>query len=792
MAFLSIVLSSFTIHKVKVTSIEDKFHSLTGIRDSKAKQITTFFDERNADVKVLARSANVHTLVEDLIHVHNVLKVKANAKYPVTHVLAKEKTNLHENFFQGYMHDYGYYDIFIVCAKHGHVMYSAAKESDYGENLVYGDLKDSGLFNVWKKVKETKKVSFVDMEPYGPSANAPSMFVGSPIYFDGELKSILVFQISDKSINNIMQFRKGYGTSQEDYLVGPDSLMRSDSYLDKQNHSLLASFANPSSGKVDTVASINALAGKSNTEIIIDYNGNPVLSSYAPIKIGDSINWAIISEIDEAEVLEIPNNIRNIIIMISFVIFIIITLIAIFIINKSIVNPLVSLQSGLVSFFEYINKEKSDVNPLEIKSNDEIGLMSTVINENIQKVKDGIQTDNELLEDAKNVLSRVKNGWYSQLIEKSTTNDSLESLKNDVNTMIVATRENFITVNKSLKEYSDYNYLNELKVNNIEKDGVFEQLILDINSLRTAITQMLIENKKNGLIIYNSSNILLSNVDTLNQSSNEAAASLEETAAALEEITGNVTSTTEKISEMSNFASEVTNSATQGEELANKTTFAMDEINVQVSSISDAISVIDQIAFQTNILSLNAAVEAATAGEAGKGFAVVAAEVRNLANRSADAAKEIKTLVENASAKANEGKIISDNMIKGYSSLNSNIDKTIDLISDVASASKEQQLGIIQINDAINSLDQQTQKNAAVANETKGIAINTSTIANSIVSSANEKEFVGKNDIDVPKVNKPKLEIITKSKAKSIPSKIKIMEKKVIVDKSTNDEWESF
>jgi methyl-accepting chemotaxis protein len=97
--------------------------------------------------------------------------------------------------------------------------------------------------------------------------------------------------------------------------------------------------------------------------------------------------------------------------------------------------------------------------------------------------------------------------------------------------------------------------------------------------------------------------------------------------------------------------------------LANKTTQAMEEINVQVNSINDAISIIDQIAFQTNILSLNAAVEAATAGEAGKGFAVVAAEVRNLANRSAEAAKEIKTIVENATIKANNGKNIANTMI---------------------------------------------------------------------------------------------------------------------------------
>ena len=175
----------------------------------------------------------------------------------------------------------------------------------------------------------------------------------------------------------------------------------------------------------------------------------------------------------------------------------------------------------------------------------------------------------------------------------------------------------------------------------------------------------------------------------------------------------------------------------------------MDEINEKVSAINEAINVIDQIAFQTNILSLNAAVEAATAGEAGKGFAVVAQEVRNLASRSAEAAKEIKELVEDANSKANEGKLISDEMIKGYNSLNKDISSTIKLISDISTSSKEQESGIIQINDAINSLDQQTQKNASVASETNNIAVNTSTIAKTIVKNTDNKEFEGKENISV-------------------------------------------
>ena len=198
---------------------------------------------------------------------------------------------------------------------------------------------------------------------------------------------------------------------------------------------------------------------------------------------------------------------------------------------------------------------------------------------------------------------------------------------------------------------------------------------------------------------------------------------------------------------MAKYSNEIIKASASGEALANETTNAMGEINSKVNMVNDAISVIDQIAFQTNILSLNAAVEAATAGEAGKGFAVVAQEVRNLANRSAEAAKEIKDLVENATKKADLGKKISEDMISGYKTLNEDIIKTIDLIKGVESSSKEQLAGIEQINHAINSLDQQTQQNAQIASQTYSVAMQTDTIAKLIVSNANSKEFIGKNEV---------------------------------------------
>jgi PAS domain S-box-containing protein len=203
------------------------------------------------------------------------------------------------------------------------------------------------------------------------------------------------------------------------------------------------------------------------------------------------------------------------------------------------------------------------------------------------------------------------------------------------------------------------------------------------------------------------------------QSTQQSAQKLNKTTEVVNDLNHKITETTQQISNMSNNTSSVTNSLQDESTLANKTVESMEEINTQVTAINEAISVIDQIAFQTNILSLNAAVEAATAGEAGKGFAVVAQEVRNLASRSAEAANEIKRIVETATAKANKGKEISTKMIAGFDTLNTNINLMAETIQSVTVSSNEQQKNMHDINSAIDELGSYIQQSAEVANRSK-------------------------------------------------------------------------
>ncbi|MFW2578721.1 methyl-accepting chemotaxis protein [Aliarcobacter butzleri] len=656
----------------------------------------------------------------------------------------------------------------------------------------YVSRKDENTFNInildewdvnnsWVKIALDKK-DIAITKPY-IYEDVLMITISKPIFYKEKIVGVVGIDISldflIKQMKQIKIFETGYATLIDSYGViisHPEIKNINKNIKDvTSNENILEAIEKGKKGEVFSYFSKNLRTNSDSYNFVY------------PVQFGDTkYYWSFVVSAPQDEYLKEAYFIRNF----SFIsgLCSLLVMIATILFNVKILNKnLLVIRDGILSFFSYLNRESTKAELINLDSKDEFGQMAKVVNENIVKTQKGIEEDRKLIDETIAVLGEFEQGDLCQRLNLSVSNPALMQLKEVLNNMASNLENNIDNVLKVLEQYSNYNYLNK-----IDQKGLKEHLLKlasGVNNLGDSITQMLIDNKTNGLTLGKSSSELLLNVDKLNLSSNEAAASLEETAAALEEITSNVRNNTQNIAQMAKLSSEVTKLANDGENFANQTTVAMDEINNQVNLVNEAISIIDNIAFQTNILSLNAAVEAATAGEAGKGFAVVAQEVRNLASRSAEAAQDIKTIVENATIKANQGKSIATNMIGGYKELNHSISQTINLINDIQNASKEQLSGIEQINDAVTQLDRQTQQNASIATQTQDIAIVADEIAKLVVSDVDAKEFVGKDKVKGKDINKNK-ELNNNQKEKSLDSPF--INKKSSKRSEQSDEWENF
>ncbi len=475
---------------------------------------------------------------------------------------------------------------------------------------------------------------------------------------------------------------------------------------------------------------------------------NECLMCHANQKIGDVIGIIDLTfSLDESDKIIDETIFFILSVSLSFILF---TIFVVWLVAKKTTQPLNELRKELSMFFSFLAHERGSIEPFKVHSEDEIGLMVKELNENIAKTTKGLEKDALAIKKSADVCEMAAKGQLDVKIDVIANNPEINDLTKITNSLISSMQYNINRVLDILEYYSKdhYNKRIDSKGNTIAQIKV---LFEKVDFLGETLTKLSTQNLKNGKALQQTSDILSSNVKSLANSSKEQAKSLKQSSDSLNIVTQNIQNTTTNAIQMQTYANEVTSTLKDGKALANKTTISMSDINEKVTAINEAITVIDQIAFQTNILSLNAAVEAATAGEAGKGFAVVAGEVRNLASRSAQAAKEIKALVEEAASKTLEGKGVADEMIKGFENLNEKINSTTQLIQLVTQDSNEQKIKIEQINEELSKLDIATQENSKIASETDIIALQASDISKRIVEDAGGKVFDGKDDIKIRK-----------------------------------------
>jgi len=357
---------------IAVTTIQSEKHlshsayqQLTSIREIKKNQIQTYFAERTKDLRTLADTA---------LH----LQVDENHQISTSSVSGEA-----EAFYTDFQKRGGYYDLFLINPA-GDIFYTVEREPDYNTNLVTGPYANSNLGELFRQTLLSKQSSIADFKPYAPSNDAPAAFIAHPITdSSGNVNLIVALQLSLDDINSFMSLRAGLGETGETYLVGSDGLMRSDSFLDPVHHTVIASFANPEKGSVNTSATREAFNGNAGTELIVDYNGNPVLSSYTPLNI-EGLNWALLAEIDAAEAFAPVAEMQMMLAMVVIVAVLAVIGLTIILV-RGLIHPILSISNHM----REIAEGDGDLTvQLEVKGNDEIALLATQFNTFVIKIRE--------------------------------------------------------------------------------------------------------------------------------------------------------------------------------------------------------------------------------------------------------------------------------------------------------------------------------------------------------------------------------------------------------------------
>ncbi|WP_027855940.1 methyl-accepting chemotaxis protein [Marinobacterium jannaschii] len=465
---LPLMLMAFTGYRQASAALEHAvYQELNSVRQAKKTQVEEYFEERFHDLDTLATISSLFDHQAGTGHTR----------------LENERERQVLQQFQSINE---YYDLFLI-DPHGDIFYTVAEEADLNTNLVNGPYSDSNLAALFQQVVATRQPGIADFKPYAPSNQEPAAFIAKPVYdSSGALSLVIALQLSIDHLNALMAQRAGLGETGETYLVGPDKLMRSDSYLDPKNRSVKSAFANPLQGSIDTSSVRAALQGTSGTELITDYRGEPVLSSFTPLDV-NGLNWALIAEIDEQEALQ-PVHSMTWLYGVIFSVTGVTTLLIALLIARSLTRPLREISAHMTTFAS----GTGDLTVrLGVKGKDEIADLAAQFNTFVAKIHDivsGVANSAQVIDHATQSMSanvdETQHGIVRQQEDTSAAASAINELTQSVQSISLSTGEAVTATESASQEVQ-----RGMQVTNNAVDAI-QRLASEVDSATTVINQL--------------------------------------------------------------------------------------------------------------------------------------------------------------------------------------------------------------------------------------------------------------------------------------------------------------